>query len=89
MATNDHLDLEIKDLIVEALMLEDVSPKDIVSADLLFGEGLGLDSIDALELSIALEERYGVKAEEDPERNREYFQSVDSLVAFVAANRTK
>ncbi len=88
-ATNEELDREIKELIIEALMLEDVTREDIVSSEPLFVEGLGLDSIDALELAIALEGRYGVKAEEDPDRNREYFRCVDSLVRYVAASRTK
>ncbi len=89
MGKSEQLDQEIKDLIIEVLMLEDLNSGDIISSEPLFVEGLGLDSIDALELSIALEGRYGVKAEEDPDRNREYFQSVDSLVAFIASNRTK
>ncbi len=89
MTTHEELDRELKDLIIETLMLEDVKRDDIVSSEPLFNEGLGLDSIDALELSLALEARYGVKAAEDPDQNREYFRSVDSLTAFVAANRMK
>ncbi len=89
MTTHEELDRELKDLIIETLMLEDVTRDDIVSSEPLFNEGLGLDSIDALELSLALEARYGVKADEDPDRNRETFQSVDSLASFVAGNRTK
>ena len=83
------LELEIKKLIIEALALEDVSPEEIETEAALFIEGLGLDSIDALELAIALEERYGVTIEEDPEKNQELFASVRSLANFVSANRTK
>ncbi|MCZ6782710.1 MAG: phosphopantetheine-binding protein [Proteobacteria bacterium] len=83
------LELEIKKLIIEVLALEDVAPEEIESEAALFIEGLGLDSIDALELAIALEERYGVTVEEDPEKNQELFSSVRSLAGFVTENRTK
>jgi len=83
----ETLEAEIKELIVEALMLEDVSPVEIESEAALFVEGLGLDSIDALEIAIALEERFGVRIEEDPEKNQELFASVRSLATFVAENR--
>jgi len=81
------LEAEIKKLIIETLMLEDVTPGEIVSGDPLFGEGLGLDSIDALELALALESRYGVTVQEDAEQNQQIFQSVTSLAKFVEANR--
>ena len=76
-------------LIVEALMLEDVAPEQIVDDAPLFGEGLGLDSIDALELAIAIDKRFGVKIEAEDERNREIFRSVASLTAHIAANKTR
>jgi acyl carrier protein len=82
------LEDEIKELIIEALMLEDVAPADIQPEAALFVDGLGLDSIDALELAMALEERYGVKIGDDPERNQEIFASVRALAAFVDENRT-
>ena len=83
-------DLEeaLKKLIVECLALEDVSPQDIGTEEQLFVEGLGLDSIDALELSMEIEERYGVEFGEDPDQNREIFQSVKTLAAFVVASRS-
>jgi len=81
----EALEAEIKELIVEALMLEDISPAEIDSEAPLFIEGLGLDSIDALELAMALEERFGVHIEDDPEQNREIFASVRNLAAFVTA----
>ncbi len=80
---------ELKELIVESLMLEDVVPADIVTDDPLFGSGLGLDSIDALELSMAIHKRYGVRIAADDEKNREIFRSVGSLATFIAAHRTQ
>ena len=77
------LENELKQLIVETLALEDVSPEEIEPEAALFVEGLGLDSIDALELAMALEERYGVQIGEDPELNQSIFASVRSLAAFV------
>jgi len=84
MATNG-LESELKRLIVEALVLEDIAPEEIESEAPLFVEGLGLDSIDALELAMALEERFGVKIEDDPDENRRIFASVRSLAEFVNA----
>jgi acyl carrier protein len=81
------LEQEIKELIVEALVLEDVSPDEIDSDEPIFGEGLGLDSVDALELAMVLEERYGVKFEAEDERNRVIFASVANLAKHIAANR--
>lgn len=81
----DGLESELKRLIVEALVLEDISPDEIESEAPLFVEGLGLDSIDALELAMALEERFGVKIEDDPDENRRIFASVRSLAEFVNA----
>jgi len=77
------LESELKRLIVEALVLEDIAPEEIESEAPLFVEGLGLDSIDALELAMALEERFGVKIEDDPDENRRIFASVRSLAEFV------
>ena len=87
MASASGLETEIKALIVEVLALEDVKPEEIDSLAPLFVEGLGLDSIDALELAMALEERYGVAIEDDPERNQQIFASVSTLAAFVADQR--
>jgi len=85
----EELEAEIKKLIVEALALEDVEPEEIETEGALFVEGLGLDSIDALELAMVLEERYGVTIEDDPERNQQIFASVRSLAAFVASQRAE
>ncbi len=85
--TSELLEAELKELIIEALALEDLKPSDIASEAALFVEGLGLDSIDALELSLALEERYGVSIGDDPEANRQIFASVRNLASFVHENR--
>ncbi len=82
-----ELERELKELIIEALALEDLSPDDIVTDDPLFREGLGLDSIDALELSMAIHKRFGVRIEADDSRNKSIFRSVSSLAAHIAANR--
>ena len=82
-----ELEQEIKVLIIDALDLEDMSPYEIESGEPLFVEGLGLDSIDALELGLALQKKYGVKIdpEANPEETRQHFSSVTALAAFVAA----
>ena len=87
METAEALEGKIKELIIEALFLEDLSPEEIETEAPLFVEGLGLDSIDALELAMALEERYGVTIDDDPERNRRIFASVKSLADFVREQR--
>jgi acyl carrier protein len=82
-----ELELEIKQLIIQALDLEDISPEDIVTEDPLFDEGLGLDSIDALELGMALQQNFGVHIEAEDEATREHFRSVSNMAKFVAAHR--
>lgn len=79
---------DVKRLIVDALMLEDVRPEDIDSEAALFGEGLGLDSIDALELAIAIDRRFGVKIEAEDERNKEIFRNVASLARHIAESQS-
>ncbi len=74
---------QLKKLIVETLALEDIEPHTIETDAPLFGEGLGLDSIDALELALAINSEFGVRTEENDERNREYYTSVASLAAFI------
>ncbi len=81
------LKLEIKRLIIEVLALEDITPEDIVDDAPLFGEGLGLDSIDALELGIALRKRYQLKLEANDAGMKEYFRSVSSLCLLVERQR--
>jgi acyl carrier protein len=79
----ETLESQIKELIVEALALEDLRSEEIETHAPLFVEGLGLDSIDALELAMVLEERYGVTIKDDPEENERIFASVKSLADFV------
>ncbi len=81
------LELEIKDLIITTMSLEDMTIDDIDSAAPLFNEGLGLDSIDALELGLALQKRYGVTLAADSEETRKHFASVKTLSAFIAEQR--
>jgi acyl carrier protein len=85
----EGLEAEIKQLIIEVLALEDVAAADIDSDAPLFKEGLGLDSIDALDLELAIEERYGVRGSQDPDENVRRFASVKSLAAFVSAGRVR
>jgi acyl carrier protein len=87
--TNDTLEADIKALIVDALALEDIEPSEIETEAPLFVEGLGLDSIDALELAVVLEENYGVKIEDDPEKNQVIFSSVRNLAEFVREHRVR
>ena len=87
MSEPETLHEELKKLIVDTLGLEDVTASDIETGAPLFVEGLGLDSIDALELAMVVEEHYGVTLDDDPERNQEIFQSVQNLAAFISENR--
>ncbi len=84
----DALKLELKERIITALNLEDISIEDIQDNDPLFGDGLGLDSIDALELIVLLDKEYGIKLA-DPKLGKDIFQSVETMAQYVAANRTK
>ncbi len=77
---------ELKELIITRLKLEDITPEEIGDDDPLFGEGLGLDSIDALELVVALEKKYGIKIP-DEDVGREAFRSVNALADYVIRNR--
>lgn len=81
-----ELELEIKKLIIDVLDLEEISPEDIATEDALFGDGLGLDSIDALELGMALQQKYDVRIDAEDENTREHFHSVRNMALFVAAN---
>lgn len=83
------LQQQIKELIVEALMLDDVQPGDIDSSEPLFIEGLGLDSIDALELAMAIDKRFGVRIRADDEQNRKIFANVENLAAYVQEHAAK
>ena len=84
----EQLISELKNKIIEVLNLEDVQPEDIDNDAPLFGEGLGLDSIDALELIVMMEKVYGIKIK-DPSAGKEIFKSINTMAEFVKANRTK
>ena len=79
-------ELDLKKLIIEVLNLEDMAPDDIESGAPLFGDGLGLDSIDALELGVAIRRKYNVNLDIDSEEIREHFASVSNLARFITAN---
>lgn len=83
----DVLEREIKELIVSALDLEDVTADDIDTNAPLFGTGLGLDSIDSLELGMALKKKYQVNFKADKEANKEYFKSVACLATYIAESK--
>ena len=89
MADPEDLHDDLKKLIVDTLALEEVTAGEIETDAPLFVEGLGLDSIDALEIAMVLEEQYGVVLDDDPDKNREIFESVRSLAVFVAEHRVK
>jgi acyl carrier protein len=84
----EDLILELKKDIIESLNLEDVKPEDIDNDEPLFGSGLGLDSIDALELIVLLERKYGIKLK-DPNKGKEVFKSVNVMAQFITENRKK
>ncbi|WP_299887260.1 phosphopantetheine-binding protein [uncultured Lacinutrix sp.] len=84
----DALKLELKENIIEQLNLEDMTADDIANDDILFGDGLGLDSIDALELIVMLDKNYGIKLA-DPKEGRAIFESIDTMAAYIAENRSK
>ncbi len=77
----------IKELIISSLDLEDVAPADIVTDDPLFGEGLGLDSIDALELGMAVRKEFGITFSKNPADNKAIFRSVKTLADYVIASK--
>jgi len=84
-----ELELELKKMLIEALDLEDISADDIDSVAPLFGEGLGLDSIDALEIGLEVQRRYGIQLDAEDEATREHFSSVANLALLVTSTRTK
>ncbi len=83
------LKLEIKQLIIDSLMLEDITPSEIEDDAPLFVEGLGLDSIDALELGVALQKKYGIQISANSTETKQYFSSVNALSDMVSNLRQK
>jgi len=84
----DTLEQELKSLIIDTLGLEDVSPQDIDRSAPLFGDGLGLDSVDALELGLALQQRYGITIDPETRNMHAHFSSIANLAAFVVSAQT-
>ena len=84
----EALKLELKTKIIEVLNLEDISTDDIQDNDALFGDGLGLDSIDALELIVMLDKDYGIKLV-DPKEGKSIFVSIETMAAYIKEKRTK
>lgn len=87
MSEQSPIEREVAALIVESLNLEHVDPAAIAPEAALFRDGLGLDSIDALELALAISKRYGFKLASDNRQNTEIFRSLRALSAHIAANR--
>ncbi|MBU2711253.1 phosphopantetheine-binding protein [Zooshikella harenae] len=79
---------ELKQLIISTLELEDITSSDINSDDPLFTTGLGLDSIDALELGLALKKKYQIKLEANNDNNKKFFYSVNTLAEFIQSQRS-
>ena len=84
----EALKQELKEKIIAVLNLEDINVEDINDNDALFGDGLGLDSIDALELIVVLDKDYGIKLA-DPKEGKAIFQSIDTMSKYISENRTK
>lgn len=80
---------ELKELIIQSLDLEDIAPEDINAEEPLFGEGLGLDSIDALELGLGIYKKYGVKLDSHSDETKKIFSSVKSLAEYIESSRKK
>lgn len=85
----ENLEVELKQLIIDTLELQGISPLDIVSEAPLFDGGLGLDSIDALELGLALKKRYNIHIDTDSTELSNYFASIKNLARFIASQQQK
>ena len=83
----DELKTEIHETITSAPQLEDITPEDMVGSEPFFAEGLGLDSIDALELGVALKKKFGLKYSTDGDDNKKYFASVNALAEYISAQK--
>lgn len=84
----EDLIAKLKEQVIEQLNLEDINPEDIDAKEPLFGDGLGLDSIDALELIVLLEREYGIKIE-DPSEGKKIFTSIETMANFIQENKNK
>lgn len=84
---SEDLGRELKELIIESLDLEDVTPEDIDDDEPLFVDGLGLDSIDALELGMQIQKKYNLKLDANNEANKQHFASVNALRRFIESQQ--
>lgn len=84
----DQLKQQLKEQILDALSLDEMKPEEIDDNAPLFGEGLGLDSIDALELIVLMEKQYGIKLS-NPSEGKEVFRSINVMAEYIAKNRKK
>ena len=87
--TQENLETEIAQMIIDCLSLEDISAEEINLEEALFNDGLGLDSIDVLELSVSLSKTYGIELRNNEANNKEIFSSLRSLAAYIAKNSSK
>jgi acyl carrier protein len=85
----EELEKEVAQLIIDCLSLEDITAEEINPDEALFNEGLGLDSIDALELSVSLSKTYSIELRNNDANNKEIFSSLRSLTNYIAQNRPK
>ena len=88
MTTTEELKLQLKEQIIKFLNLSSITPAEIVDDAPLFGEGLGLDSIDSIELIVLLERHYGIKIE-DPKEGRKVLVDINTMVDYIEKHRTK
>ena len=82
-----ELEKQIKKVIITSLELDDITPDDIKDNEALFGEGLGLDSIDALELGMALKREFNITFSKNKEENKKYFYSVETIADYIRAQK--
>ena len=83
----NELTAKLKEQIIEELCLEDLTSEDIEDTEPLFGDGLGLDSIDALSLVVLLDREYGIEID-DPQKGKDIFFSIETIASYIAANKT-
>lgn len=83
----ESLKQQLKELIIESLELEDITPEDIIDDEPLFVEGLGLDSIDALELGLTIKKEFEIKLDADSKDTKAYFSSINSLAEFISSKK--
>lgn len=88
MSELSPIELEVANLIIDSLALEDISPADIAPDEALFNDGLGLDSIDALELAMAISQKYGFQLKSDDSNNAQIFSSLRNLTKHIEAHKS-